>query len=187
MIACTKIVSIRVRGWMGLLTLLAISAVGCSGSSTPAARLEKAYREANLQPSPVVKFAGTVTVDGQPPSPFTLVLLMDPKNPKAGVQKTVCDADGKFAFTSYEAGDGVPPGSYVVLFARFNMGGRLGQYDPPDLMHNLYNDPEKNVEIPEFQVTVAAPGKTDYAFELSVSGKEPVTHPGPDAVTELTN
>lgn len=178
---------IRVGGWMSSLTLLAMTAAGCSGSSTAAARLEKAYRDANLQRSTVAKFAGTVTVDGQPPGPFTLVLLMDPKNPKAGVRKAVCDADGKFAFTSYEQGDGVPPGSYVVLFARFNMGGRLRQYDPPDQMHNLYNDPEKNVEIPEFLVTVAAPGKTDYAFELSVSGKEPVSHPGPDAVTEMTN
>src|SRR5579864_1189008 len=172
-------------GLLPVLGLLALLAVGCSGSSSPAARLEKAFHEANLQRTDVAKFAGTVSVDGQPPGPFTFVMLMDPKNPKAGVHKALCDQEGKFAFTSYEEGDGVPPGSYVVLFARFNMGGMLGHYDPPDLMHNLYNDPDKNGVMPEFQVTVAPGGKTDYSFSLTLSGKDPVEQPGPNAVTEL--
>jgi hypothetical protein len=72
----------------------------------------------------------------------------------------------------------------VVLFARLNMGGRLGNFDGPDLLNNLYNDPDKNVADPEFQITVSEPGKSDYHFNLGVAGKPSAT-PGPHAVTEL--
>ncbi len=112
-------------------------------------------------------------------------MLVDPKNPQTGVRKAICDKEGYFAFSSYESGDGVPPGTYVVLFGQFNMGGGLGHFDPPDLMHNLYNDPEKNAATPEFTVTVTAPGKSDYAFNLALAGKEPIDQPGPTAVTKL--
>jgi hypothetical protein len=177
--------SIATRKWGPAVGLMIFVAVGCGGSSSPAQRMAKAFTESKLQRTDVAKFAGTVTIDSQPPAPFTIVMLVDPKNPKAGVRKAICDKEGYFAFTSYDSGDGVPPGTYVVLFAQFNMGGGLGHFDPPDLMHNLYNDPEKNVATPEFTVTVTAPGKSDYAFNLALAGKEPVDQPGPNAVTKL--
>jgi hypothetical protein len=170
---------------MTALGLLGLLAAGCSSSSSPAARLEKAFQETKLQRTDVAKFAGTVAIDGQPPAPFTFVVLVDPKHPKAGVRKAICDADGRFAFASYGNEDGVPPGSYVVLFVQFNMGGGLGHYDPPDLLHNLYNDPDKNADIPEFHVKVEGAGKSDYAFNLTIAGKEPVTQPGPNALTQF--
>ena len=168
---------IATRTWGPAVGLVIFFAVGCGGSSSPTQRMTRAFNESKLQRTDVAKFAGTVTVDGQPPAPFTIVMLVDPKNPKAGVRKAICDKEGYFAFSSYESGDGVPPGTYVVLFGQFNMGGGLGHFDPPDLMHNLYNDPEKNAATPEFTVTVTAPGKSDYAFNLRSPEKNRSTNP----------
>jgi hypothetical protein len=158
-------------------------AAGC-GRGSDSGRLEQAYRDAGLAKADVVAVAGVVTVDGGVPAPFTLVMLWDPKKPEAGVLRAICDAEGRFEFTSYQQGDGVPPGSYVVLFAQFNIGRRLGNFDPPDLLHNLYNDPDKNASNPEFQITVSSPGKSDYQFNLNVAGVPPAA-PGPHSVTDL--
>jgi hypothetical protein len=155
---------------------------GCRGNN--ADRLEQAFRDAGTSKATVAPVAGVVTIDGMVPEPFTLVMLWDPKKPEAGVLRAICDSEGRFAFASYDRGDGVPPGTYVVLFARLNMGGRLGNFDGPDLLNNLYNDPDKNVADPEFQITVSEPGKSDYHFNLGVAGKPSAT-PGPHAVTEL--
>ena len=177
--------SIATQTWRPAVGLVILFAVGCGGSASPTQRMAKAFNESKLQRTDVAKFAGTVTVDGQAPAPFTIVMLVDPKNPQAAIRKAVCDKGGYFSFTSYETDDGVPPGTYVVLFGQFNMGGGLGHFDPPDLMHNLYNDPEKNAATPELTITVTAPGKSDYSFSLSLAGKEPVEQPGPNAVTRL--
>jgi hypothetical protein len=155
---------------------------GCRGNN--ADRLEQAFRDAGTSKATVAPVAGVVTIDGIVPEPFTLVMLWDPKKPEAGVLRAICDSEGRFAFTSYDRGDGVPPGTYVVLFARLNMGGRLGNFDGPDLLNNLYNDPDKNAADPEFQITVSEPGKSDYHFNLGIAGKPSAT-PGPHAVTEL--
>jgi hypothetical protein len=53
----------------------------------------------------------------------------------------------------------------------------------PDELKNLYNDPEKNKNDAAFLVDVQPPGRTDYQFDLSVAGKDPVIKPGPHAVT----
>ena len=164
------------------LAICCVMSVGCGRANSD--RLEQAYREAGLTKAPVGEVAGVVTIDGGVPGPFTLVMLWDPKKPDGAVLRTICDSEGRFEFTSYQHGDGVPPGSYVVLFAQFNMGGRLGHFDPPDLLHNLYNDPDKNASNPEFQITVSSPGKSDYQFNLNVAGVPPAA-PGPHAVTAL--
>jgi hypothetical protein len=53
----------------------------------------------------------------------------------------------------------------------------------PDKLNNLYNDPERNKDNPEFMVDVADPGRTDYQFNLSVAGKDPIKTPGKFAAT----
>jgi hypothetical protein len=94
--------------------------------------------------------------------------------------------NGKFEFTTYIKGDGVAPGSYIVCFVELqkpslNADGWLG----PDRLKNLYNDPEKNKDNSEFVVEVPSPGKTDWNFNLQIAGKDPVSNPGPNAITEL--
>jgi hypothetical protein len=169
------------KTWTLILTIGCLVSAGCGGKTD---RLGQAYQDAGLAKTPVAQFSGVVTVDGTAPATFTLVMLWNPKQPNAGMLRTICDSEGRFTFTSYEPGDGVPPGNYVVLFARFNMGRPLGNFDGPDLLNNLYNDPDKNASKPEFQITVDAPGKSDYRFNLAVAGEQPAT-PGPHSVTEV--
>jgi hypothetical protein len=164
--------------------VLAICGLMSAGCSRQPDRAQQAFQDARLTKIPVAQTSGVVTVDGVAPAPFTLVMLWDPKNPKAVVRRTSCDSEGRFAFTSYEPGDGVPPGTYVILFAQFNMGRPMGTFDPPDLLHNLYNDPDKNGSKSEFQITVELPGRTDYHFNLSVAG-EPSATLGPHSITEV--
>jgi hypothetical protein len=82
--------------------------------------------------------------------------------------------------------DGMVPEPFtlVMLWDPKKPGGRLGNFDGPDLLNNLYNDPDKNAADPEFQITVSEPGKSDYHFNLGIAGK-PSGTPGPHAVTEL--
>ncbi len=94
-----------------------------------------------------------------------------------------CRKDGSFTFYTYTAGDGVPVGSYVVLFAELHPSRQKGLIQP-DGLKNLYDDPDKNGQNKDFVVTVAEPGKTDYDFNLDLAGKEPAT-PGPHAVAEI--
>jgi hypothetical protein len=95
----------------------------------------------------------------------------------------VCNPDdGSFEFTTYKKGDGVPPGSYVVLFAQMEQVLMINTgFYPPDRFKNLYNDPEKST----FKVDVTAPGKSDWLFELGVEGKERNNIPGPQAIKEI--
>ncbi len=86
-------------------------------------------------------------------------------------------------FSSYGIGDGVPPATYVVVFAVLTDKKKHG-YVGPDELKNLYNDPEKNEKIPEFKIDHKAPGKTDYDFNLKVAGNENPT-PGPKALTSI--
>jgi hypothetical protein len=180
-----------------LVTLLGAWFCGCGGSQPATRALDRSLADSGLLKSTVGRFAGKVTIDGVPPGNMgyvrTLVLLWDPKkidDPHVRPNYTWCNDDGTFEFTTYEKGDGVSSGSYIVGFVQFEGGRRLqGQtgYRGPDRLKNLYNDPDKNKDIPEFRAEITPPGKTDWEFKLEVQGKEPVESPGPHAVTTLVS
>jgi hypothetical protein len=176
---------------------LSVLFAGC-GPPTAQQALKQAFLDnPKAQPVAIVPFEGTVTVDGKPPSTKGLVLLVilnDMKHPqdpgKPPKLRTGCDESGHFAFTTYEAHDGVQTGSYVVTFvqlhSRPNIGHRRNSlFKGPDELKNLYNDPDKNAEIPEFKIDLKMPGIKDAHFNLTVEGKEPVATPGPHAITTL--
>lgn len=151
--------------------------------------LDQAIKDTGGTKQTLAAFAGKVTVDGQPPSTadnHALVVMLynskDPPSPKNPLLCTFCDDAGNFAFGTYSRKDGVPAGSYVVLFANLKCAiyGNAG-FHGPDQLNNLYNDPEKS----EFKVDVAPPGKTDYLYELKVEGKTPNTAPGARAITQI--
>jgi hypothetical protein len=176
----------------GGLILLALSVAGCTRTQSADQALAKAYEATGGKREDVAKVAGAVTIDGQPPGDTgpmrTIVILYDPQKPDASRKAplyAVCDEEGHFEFTTYGRGDGVPPGSYVALFAQLRMSswGEMG-YNPPDAFKNEYNDPDKNEKMPEFKVDIALPGKTDFQFDLKIAGKEAAS-PGPHAVTKL--
>jgi hypothetical protein len=177
--------------------VLTASLQGCSQQKSGKEAVDQ-YFKANpdAKRANVAKFAGTVTIDGQPPEKggdYKLFLLLnDPQNlQKLPTRYLEVNDDGSFEFMTYLAGDGVPPGKYVVEFAQLHLprqrqrqgGGVARNYVGPDKLKNLYNDPEKNKDNPEFMVDIAEPGRTDYQFNLSVAGKDPVTTPGKFAAT----
>jgi hypothetical protein len=169
------------RAGLALLVLLALHAAGCSHTQSESEALKKSLEVNGRSEETVVKFSGTVTIDGQPPtvdrrSPF-FVFAYDPKNPPKGRQTPFtahCDKSGHFAFNTYGTGDGLPAGSYVVLFAQPKAG--------VDELKNLYNDPDVNAKEERFQINLTPPGKTDWSFDLAVTGKDPNPSPGPHTV-----
>jgi hypothetical protein len=165
-----------------VLVALSLLAGGCSESADEAtARRKKEY---NIQDQPAAKYSGTVTIDGRPPDIQTghelLVFLYDSKTDAdkggRGGRYSACQRDGRFQF-----GETIPPGSYVVLFAELARG-RPGVFRGPDLLQNLYNDPDKNATRDGFTVELSPPGKTGASFNLEIAGKEPVSTPGSHAV-----
>jgi hypothetical protein len=137
--------------WMVAL-MLALLNLGCGKPSGVDSAMEQQVKDLKLQKVSVAKFAGHVSIDGKTPreafpKQSLVIMLYDPKNPDAA-RYTICKRDGDFEFQTYERGDGVPTGSYVVLFAELNaslMGSKRSKgLRGPDGLLNLYNDPDKN-------------------------------------------
>jgi hypothetical protein len=175
---------------LGLFAAIALSIfAGCTQTQSPQEGLDKAIAGAGLSKENVYPLSGKVTIDGQSPQATggrLVVLLNDPKKldiPSREKIHVQASPQGDFAFTTYLNGDGVKPGKYILTFAMLHKEGKRG-LDGPDQLKNLYNDPDKNGSIPEFSIDHQAPGKTDYAFNLTTTGKEAVSA-GPHALTTL--
>ena len=190
---------------------LVVAPSGCNNQRSSTQALDEQFKEnSQFSKKPVAKFAGTVTVDGQPPAKDwkLFVILTDAQHldENAHADKprlcVACDPEGKFAFGTYDKADGVVAGKYVVTFvelhppvdkaikgagvgrpAAFSLGARP-HYLGPDELKNLYNDPDKNKSDPNFSLDLQPPGKGDYAFDLAVAGKETGVA-GPNAVTKI--
>jgi hypothetical protein len=137
-------------------------------------RLEQALKNAGAKRVAVFPLAGTVTVDGQPPSGASVVLVMlsdpnKPDTPRTRRRFARCDSDGTFAFTTYMRGDGVETGDYVVTFVQIKTTRAL-KYAGPDEFGNLYSDPRKS----EFKIEHRQPGRKDLEFDLQIAGRVPV-------------
>jgi hypothetical protein len=181
---------IGARGLVTALAVLSLLPAGCSHTQSTQEALDAQLKALNMQQATLAKFAGKVTIDGQPPAPprgqALRVILFDKKNPDKNKRppSAPCQKDGSFEFYMYSKGDGAPVGSYVVLFAELTNSRTKGLVQP-DGLKNLYDDPDKNAQNTEFVLELAPPGKTDYAFNLEVAGKEPVATPGPHAISEI--
>jgi hypothetical protein len=173
---------------------LALCCVGC-GPPSPQQRINTELERTGQKLVAVAPLSGRVTIDGQPPSSILkdksqklVVMLYDLSKPTAALRQRPhvnADPDGSFRFSSYGIGDGVPPATYVVVFAVLTDKKKHG-YVGPDELKNLYNDPEKNEKIPEFKIDHKAPGKTDYEFNLKLAGNESST-PSSKALTSISD
>jgi hypothetical protein len=171
---------------IGLVCACAVVAAGCGKPVKES--LPAGFKQNGQIPAKVYPFAGKITIDGQPPRVAwpdrLLVMLTDPSNPiLVNRPCRQCNDAGEFAFGTYTKDDGVSARKYAVTFAvlRITPRGLVG----PDQLKNLYNDPDKNQQIPEFNIDHEAPGKRDYLFDLKVAGQEGNDSPGPKALTEL--
>ncbi len=173
------------RQLAGCLFLAALVA-GCGGRDSAESEIERKRKEYH---EPVVnhaEFSGTVTIDNQPPAiesrHVLLLMLYDPKNPPTQIKPpryAIVQNDGTFKFGQ----GGVPPGSYVALFAGLQRG-RPGTFRGPDALKNLYNDPDKNQNIEALKVDVPQSGKTQN-FDLEISGKDQVTPRGEHSIVQF--
>jgi hypothetical protein len=175
--------------FLALVTCALLSS-GCTKTTSSEERTNEGLKAAGMSKSTLGKVAGSVTIDGKTleEAGFTsrdfVALLYDLKNPpspKKPLPFTLINPDGSFEFSTYDKGDGVPVGSYMLLFdaLKFSRAPKR-EYHEPDRLKDLYNDPEKST----FAIEVSEPGKTDYQFNLELEGKEKAT-PGPKAVTRI--
>jgi hypothetical protein len=151
--------------------LAALVAAGCGGAQNVDQRIDRALREAGTLRVAVFPLSGKVTVDGEPPSGtgVALVMLSDPAKldvPLAQRRFAHCESDGRFIFTTYKYGDGIPEGDYVVTLAQLSENGSLNSRGP-DGFRNLYSDPRTS----EFKIEHRPPGRTDYTLELHIEGR----------------
>jgi hypothetical protein len=163
-----------------------LAAAGCSKSSDNG--LDLMLKQTGQSRENIFPLAGKITIDGQVPHVVfpdrLLVMLNDPTNPILTQRpRRQCDEKGEFSFGTFRKGDGIRAGKYIVTFAilKITPQGLHG----PDGLKNLYNDPDKNADIPEFNIVHSAPGKKDYVFDLKLEGRDGVDTPGPKALTEL--
>jgi hypothetical protein len=167
------------------LALLILTALALEGCGHQSGSREEEYSKNNPKAGaqePVGKFAGRVTVDGatEVGANQLFIFLSDPQHlEKPSKYVARCSPEGNFEFMTYFPGDGVPLGKYIVGFVALHAvqkaGGPAGgpaPYRGPDGLKNLYNDPDKNKDVKEFVVEVTQPGRTDYEFNLTTSGKD---------------
>jgi hypothetical protein len=170
----------------------ALGLAGCGPSSSAKHSVDEILKESGKSRGDLFPLAGRITVDGQVPEtggfgkPRLVVLLFDQSKldaPPASVPKAICDAKGEFAFGTYDTGDGVAPGKYVLALVVLRFEKKKG-YIGGDGLRNLYNDPSANLKVPELLIDHHAPGRKDYAIDLKLAGRDPVA-PGPNAVTKI--
>jgi hypothetical protein len=149
-------------------------------AQTVTAQTVTAQTETPRHPFPL---AGKVTIDGRAPGDGGTVIVMLNGNVGGKVEPycAFCNPDGTFRFEG-----GHSPGRFVITIAQLRKRKRVEwtEYVGPDALKNLYNDPDKNARRPEFVIHHAAPGKTDYRFDLKVAGVEPA-QAGPRAFIHL--
>lgn len=113
-----------------VLLCCCVAVLGCGG--------EEPFRKAT---SPV---KGKVTVDGAAPGSEIQIVChflgtADTQHPTYSQAAT--DAEGNFSISTYEAGDGIPAGDYVLVFTWRDYNVMARSYTGPDKLKNRYSDP----------------------------------------------
>jgi len=100
---------------------------------------------------PTTPVAGVVLVDGRPAE--YLSVSCEPQFERAAEipgASAFTDKDGKFAISTFEAGDGAPPGKYKLTFMWGQINLLNGQYGGPDKLKGRY----RKAASSEHEVTV---------------------------------
>jgi hypothetical protein len=76
---------------------------------------------------------------------------------KPSVSSTFTGDDGQFSISTYEKGDGVPEGEYILTFMWGKRNVITTSYGGPDKLKGKYSDPKKSGH----KITVRAGEPTD--------------------------
>jgi hypothetical protein len=118
---------------LGLMCGLAWGMTGCQDAGPP-----------RKQTFPV---KGQLVVDGQPPQSSIQIQChnvagMDTAMPT--ISQAIAHPDGGFEIATYQQGDGVPPGDYVLTFNWQAFNAISMSYGGPDKFNGRYNDPKSS-------------------------------------------
>ncbi len=118
---------------------LMLTLLGCSG------------RDPNWKET--VPVTGQVVVDGEAKEGVMIKFFpvdgMDTAQPT--LTSTMCDKEGKFAASTYQPGDGAPPGDYMVTFTLPKLN-TISMTFNGDELNGKYSDPKKS----EFKISVVS-------------------------------
>ena len=93
--------------------------------------------EPRVTTSPV---SGIVLIDGEPVEMVEVKCHPEPGTSEIKYPLTAStDKDGKFSMTTYEAGDGLPEGTYTLTFQALQMG-----FVTQDKLRGKFSDPKKS-------------------------------------------
>lgn len=100
--------------------------------------------QSNPERAAVVAVEGAVSFQGHP-LPGAMVVL----HPKSGARtdvptpRALVDKDGTFRVSTYDAGDGAPPGEYVTTIAWYKLVGQRGDVQAgPNVLPLKYSNPK---------------------------------------------
>jgi hypothetical protein len=114
-------------GQFALASLATVGFVltGCSSSSRP----------------PTYPVTGTVTFQGKPVAGAFVTFV--PTGEKGTAASAITDAEGRYALTTWDAGDGAQPGEYRVKVSKQEQAA----VDPSKLVQNLTTEEEQKIYV----------------------------------------
>jgi hypothetical protein len=107
------------------LVTVGIVLTGCSNSSRP----------------PTYPVTGTVTLQGKPVAGAVVTFV--PTGTEGAAASAITDSEGKYALTTWEAGDGARPGEYGVKVSK----QELAAVDPAKMVQNLSIEEEQKIYV----------------------------------------
>lgn len=114
----------------------------------------------------VVKVAGTVLLDDKPhgPARLTFTPVSASQEDKRSTVGGEVDASGKFTLTTYDKGDGAPPGKYTVTLSE--AVSDAGSADPSAMMKMMAGG------VPSDPLTIDIPDAPTENLELKFVSKK---------------
>jgi len=109
---------------LSVLVTVGIVLTGCSNSSRP----------------PTYRVTGTVTLQGKPVAGAAITFVPTGEGEAASA---ITDSEGKYALTTWEAGDGARPGEYRVKVSKQEQKA----VDPAKMVQNLSIEEEQKIYV----------------------------------------
>ena len=109
---------------------------------------------------------GRILVDGEPVERLRVTCEKASAGNESSLRSLgLTDAEGIVTFSTFEAGDGVPPGEYVLTFAWHDWDDYWKRHEGPDKLGDRYSDRKTS----EHRLTVTEGETTDLGtIELSM-------------------